>query len=115
MDDERRDHDRRGEDVRLAEEIAELLRANGDFASRVHQHDEITLLIEALEGSPKRLPSGAIERQGGLIAEVAALTKKLSNGGINIKLPVGAWVAIVVAIIAGVFQVIAAIVTASGG
>lgn len=106
MTDERRHDDRRTEDMRLAEAVSAANYANAD-----HSHDEIIRLIEVLEGKAHLMPSGLVMREGGLISEVAALTKRLSNGGINVKLPVGAWVAIGVAIIAGLAQVAAAIVS----
>jgi hypothetical protein len=96
-------------DARISLEWARANEIHGGLAPRVHDHPEIALLINALEGTPRMMPSGTTIREGGLISEVAALTKKLSNGGINIRLPAAAWVAIVVAIITGIFNVWAAI------
>ncbi len=119
MTDERRQDDRRSEDVRLAEEIAELhalleterQHAKERFAGADHDHPEIYRLIRVLEGETVTMPSGRIHYEGGLISEVAQLTKKLSNGGIRIKVPVMGWVAIAAAIIAGLFNVWAALVS----
>lgn len=122
MTDERRQDDRRSEDVRLAEEIAELHalldaereHARERYADADHGHREIYRLIEVLEGRATMMPSGRTMYEGGLINEVAQLTKKLSNGGIRIKIPVMAWAAIIAAIIAGLFNVWASVVGTIG-
>ena len=131
MPDERRIDDRRDEDVRLAEALGELQahldariasereRAeaiHAEFASKevqAHLEQSITRLVAVLEGEQRIMPSGSVTRTGGLINEVAQLTKKLSNGGIKIKIPPAVWVAIVVAIITGAFNVWAAIASSA--
>ena len=129
MPDERRHEDRRDEDVRLAEAINDLQgylderftlewekadRIHAEFAtkkSQIHLEQAITRLVGVLEGEQKIMPSGLVTRTGGLIEEVANLTRKLSNGGIKIRIPTPVWVAIVVAIITGLFNVWAAVST----
>lgn len=120
---ERRSEDRRDDDVRLAEEVAELRTLleeerehNGDrFAASDHGHREIYRLIEVLEGKATMMPSGRTLYEGGLISEVHELTKAMRNGGFKIKIPVMGWVAIVAAIIAGAFQVWSALVAGGVG
>jgi hypothetical protein len=92
--------------MRLAEMLSEM--ADG-FAPRDHSHDEISRLIEVLEGKAAIMPSGLIVREGGLISEVSNLTSTMRNGGLRIKLPPAAWVAIFVAIVTGLFNVWAAV------
>lgn len=115
MTDERRHEDRREEDVRLADELHALLEAererNGEhFAPIDHGHREIYRLIEVLEGKATMMPSGRTIYEGGLINEVAHLTKAMTNGGFKIKIPIMGWIAIIAAIIAGAFNVWAALV-----
>lgn len=125
-DEERRHDDRRSEDVRLAEAVSELqLHLDERFAlewekadkvhdgfatkeSQAHLEQAITRLVAVLEGEQRIMPSGTVTRTGGLISEVENLTKKLSNGGIKIKIPPPVWAAVVVAIITGLFNVWAA-------
>jgi hypothetical protein len=116
---ERRESDRRDEDMRLAEAVAriedmissEMLKAEQVHADlKNHKHPEIDRLIHVLEGQPRVMPSGQVRYVGGLISEVESLTKAMRNGGLKIKLPPAAWAAIVVAIITGIFNVVAALV-----
>jgi len=126
MTDERRHEDRREEDVRLAEAVESFegvldarLAAEWESAQSIHEnlapknheHLEVTRLIDVLEGSPRKMPSGEIVREGGLIAEVSELNRSMRNGGVKIKVPPAVWVAIVVAIITGMFNVWAAFVS----
>ncbi len=53
---------------------------------------------------------GKRQTEKGLVHKVDRIDKTISNGGVRVKLPMGVWVAISVAIIAGVFQVVAALV-----
>lgn len=115
---ERRSEDRREEDVRLAEDVRKMLaeerKKNGErFAERDHVHQEVYRLIEVLEGKSTMMPSGRTVYEGGLISEVAQLSKAMANGGLRIKIPVMGWIAIIVAIIAGVFNVWAALVASA--
>src|SRR5690606_32981517 len=115
---DRRESDRRIEDMRLAEAVtrieetiaAEMARAETIHAElKGHKHAEIERLIHVLEGQPRVMPSGQVKFVGGLISEVEALTKAMRNGGLKIKLPPAAWAAIVVAIITGIFNIGAAL------
>jgi len=115
---DRRESDRRIEDMRLAEAVAriedtitsELIRSEAVHAElQNHKHIEIDRLINVLEGTPRVMPSGRIEYTGGLISEVQAITKAMGNGGVKVKLPPAAWAAIVVAIITGIFNIGAAL------
>lgn len=69
-------------------------------------------LFDALLGQRVQKVDGSVVRdtEAGIEHKVDYVYQKVSNGGVRVKLPVGAWVAIVVAIIAGVFQVLAAFV-----
>lgn len=105
--------------MRLAEAVAriedmissEMLKAEQVHADlKNHKHPEIDRLIHVLEGQPRVMPSGQVRYVGGLISEVESLTKAMRNGGLKIKLPPAAWAAIVVAIITGIFNVVAALV-----
>ena len=95
MTDERRNGIRRSEDNNVALRI-EKLEANQDRF--------LDVLLGAEDTWGKR------QTETGLVHKVDRIDKTLSNGGVRIKLPGAVWVAIGVAIIAGVFQVIAALV-----
>lgn len=72
-------------------------------------------IMEALLG-PQRLQMDGSRRRDseqGMIYKVDFMYEKFSNGGMRVKLPVGAWIAILVAIIAGAAQVVAAFVTST--
>ena len=53
---------------------------------------------------------GSVERVGGVLQEIRDINKVIANGGVRIKLPVGVWAAITVAVISGVFTVAAAVI-----
>ena len=87
-----------------------------------HLQEAIDQIIDILEGPAVPQPFGQpATRNDGLVDAVASvkdtqlvqgkditeIKERLGNGGIKLKLPVGAWVAIAVAIIAGMAQVIA--------
>jgi len=67
-------------------------------------------LIEILEGPEIRRLDGSTERTGGVLDDLSDIKHQLSNGGVRIKLPVGVWAAISVAIVSGLFTVVAAVV-----
>lgn len=129
MTDERRQEDRRGEDVRLAEEVAKLEDSiqsivsariseeweraeaiHDQFSYKGHEHVEVTRLINILEGKPRQMPSGEIKREGGVLKELQTVTKAMSNGGVKIRIPSAVWWAIVVAIVTGLFNLVVALI-----
>lgn len=91
----------------IAEEMLKAERVHADLAS--HKHPEIDRLINVLEGTPRVMPSGQIRYTGGLISEVEALAKAMTQSGVKVKLPPAAWAAIIVAIITGIFNIGAAL------
>ena len=52
---------------------------------------------------------GVRQTEQGTVYKVERIDNTLRNGGVRIRLPAGAWAAIVIAIIAGIFQVAAAL------
>lgn len=133
-----RSDDRRAEDLRLAAAVtqletkitAELEKAATIHASLApidHNHPQIQetvdQIVDILEGPEVKQPFGQpATRSDGLVDAVAQvqtvqtdlskgikeIKEGLANGGIKIRLPAAAWIAITIAIIAGVFQVAAA-------
>jgi len=67
-------------------------------------------LLHILEGPEIRHLDGSVERVGGVLQEIRDINKVIANGGVRIKLPVGVWAAITVAVISGVFTVAAAVI-----
>lgn len=67
-------------------------------------------LMDVLEGPQVKHLDGTVVRTGGVLDQINQIDKRLSNGGIKIKIPAGAWIAIVVAVIAGLFQIGTALV-----
>lgn len=81
-----------------------------------HNHLELETQVEELATAvmgPKQstFAGGGRREEDGLVHKVEILVDKLSStgNGVRVSLPAGAWVAIIVAIIAGVAQVAAAI------
>lgn len=137
MSDERRASDRRIEDVRLAEAVEhfwELLdeRLAQEWKKADAIHEELKSELEShrhkhLESNQERIITLLTGDKGnalagrqaspGLLANVNTLTSdvdwikgEISAHGVKVRLPMGAWVAIWAAIIAGMFQVVAALV-----
>lgn len=137
MSDERRASDRRDEDVRLAEAVEhfwsllderlaqEWKKADAiheDIKSQLedhrHKHLEsnqekiITLLTgdkgNALAG--RAASPGLLSNVNTLTSDVEWIKGEISGSGVKVRLPMGAWAAIWVAIIAGLFQVLSALV-----
>jgi hypothetical protein len=101
-------------DDRLSAEKAEATVIHRTLAD--HEHAEISQIIDILEGpeiaqlgGPPIRNDGLVDKVNTITEKVAGIEEKLGNGGIKVKLPGPAWVAIVVAIIAGLAQVIAAL------
>jgi len=67
-------------------------------------------LLHILEGPEIRRLDGSVERDGGVLKEVRDINAIIANGGVRIKLPVGVWGAIIVAVLSGIFTVVAAVV-----
>lgn len=86
---------------------------------RRSEDNDVALRIETLETNQSKFLDvllgpedqwGVRRNEDGLVHKVDRIDRTLRNGGVRIKLPVGVWVAISVAIIAGSFQVLAAVV-----
>lgn len=109
-------------DATLTTEVA----AHASLAPLNHAHpkleSDVAQIIDVLEGPEKPRPFGQPPtRDDGLVDAVAiiqatqvtqgrdisAIKETLGNGGIKIKIPPGAWVAIIVAIITGLFNIAA--------
>lgn len=77
-----------------------------------HRHPDLEYNIEELAGAllgPPRsaLAGGGREESEGLAYQVKDINRKLSNGGIRIKLPWGVWAAVIAAVSGIVIQLIA--------
>ncbi len=115
MTDERREETRRSEDQVIAQDIADLKEL------RVADNERL-LKLEQVFYDTMLGPEDALGQRVGELGmkyrvdttsdKVDYMYEKFTNGGIRVQLPRGAWVAIVVAIIAGVFQVVAALASA---
>ena len=105
----------------IATELARAAEAHAGLAPLEHGHPQIQetvdQIVDILEGPAVPQPFGQPSiRNDGLVDKVATITIKivaiedsLTNGGIRIRLPVAAWIAIGVAVITGIFQVVAAV------
>jgi hypothetical protein len=107
MTDERREDVRRSEDQSMTDRI-ETLEANQ------------ARFIDALLGPPKVGAVGVSydvagdvvrDKPLGIEYKVEFLYKAAKNGGLRVRLPKGAWAAIIAAIVAGIFQIVAALVS----
>ncbi len=98
MVDDRRDSVRRQEDQDMAIRIDELEQGQERLFSTLLGPNE-----QQLDGSLRR------RKEQGMEFKVDAMYQAFTNGGVKIRLPAGAWVAIVVAIIGGVSTVAAAL------
>jgi len=76
----------------------------------IHSNERWDQLLHILEGPTIRHLDGTVERIGGVLDEIRDIKTVLANGGVRIKLPVGVWAAITVAVISGVFTVAAAVI-----
>ncbi len=82
----------------------------------VEEHAELfaghNRILDVLMGSTYTEPDGTVIRRKseGLVAKVERIDTRLINGGVKVRLPVMAWVAIVVAVIGGGFQIAAALI-----
>ncbi len=98
---ERRNGERRNDDQTLSAKLD----------AHIHDFDAFQERIDVgLLGTEDLQMDGTVVRTGGLVDQVQAIDERLANGGVRVKLPVTAWVAIIVAIVAGVAQVLAALV-----
>jgi hypothetical protein len=104
-------------------EIARAAAIHAELSPVGHSHEELGQIIDILEGPEVRQPFGQPStRTDGLVDQVESLKQlvagirdTLANGGIRVKLPVGAWVAILVAVIAAIAQVWSAFAVSGGG
>jgi len=75
-----------------------------------HANERWDQLLHILEGPEIRHLDGSVERDGGVLKEVRDINAIIANGGVRIKLPVGVWAAITVAVISGLFTIAAAVI-----
>jgi len=95
MTDERREAVRRSEDNDVALRVAQLEENQAKF-------------FDVLLGPEDAW--GVRQSEQGMVHKVDRIDETLTNGGVKVRLPVAVWVAVVAAIIAGLFQVVAALV-----
>ncbi len=67
-------------------------------------------LLDILEGPEQRSLDGSVERSGGVLEDIGDIKHQLSNGGVKVRLPVGVWAALILAVVGGAFTIIAALV-----
>ena len=99
MTDERREEIRRSEDNNVALRITQLEQGQDRILDVLMGPEQLRM-----DGTKKRV------KEDGLVNKVENTDNRLANGGIKIKLPIGAWFAIFIAVIAGLFQIGAALV-----
>jgi hypothetical protein len=117
----RRNNDLEAADLypKMEEAIAGIARLDAGLANHRHTQLEknVNQIIDVLEGAavpqlfdqPAVRNDGLVDKVDTLVSDMATVKDALGNGGVKVRLPVGAWVAIVVAVVAGVSQIIAAI------
>lgn len=108
--------ERRSDYVDLDEQFTSLESSISSLDSRLSEFEQKAerqwdFLADLLEGAPVRHFDNTVSREGGLIREIDAIRRQLNNGGVRVKLPIGAWVAIVVASIGGFATIISALIS----
>ena len=106
--DERRDGNGRRVADQITVKLDEHIERFNEFET--HANERWDQLLHILEGPEIRHLDGTVERVGGVLNEVRDIKTVLANGGVKIKLPVGVWAAIVVAVVSGMFTVAAAVI-----